>query len=149
LQKGLRSLEIKKFGLEGVTSDKEVILEKLRTPNAERIFYIGDAFRVGMPLEKIQRLTQIDPWFLHNIKEIIDLEKKIKAKKNNLSKELLHKAKEFSFSDLQLAKLIGKDAQEVYQLRRSLGIDPAFKLVDTCAAEFLAHTPYFYSTYDT
>jgi len=159
LQKGLRSLEIKKFGLESIlfpglknisleNGAMEKIYAKLRVPNAERIFYIGDAFRAGIDLEKISDLTKIDRWFLHNIKEIVDLEKEIIKNKNNLSKETLKQAKEFGFSDRQLANLLDKKEEEVYQLRKSFNIAPAFKLVDTCAAEFAARTPYFYSTYD-
>lgn len=149
LQKGLRSLEIKKYGLE---STGEVSLDeirgKLRIPNAERIFYIGDAFRCGMDIEEIFKITRVDRWFLSNIKEIIDLEKKIIENKDNISKKLLQEAKEFGFSDKQLGKLLGKSEEEVYALRQAFEIEPAFKLVDTCAAEFQAYTPYFYSTYD-
>ncbi len=159
LQKGLRSLEIKKFGLESILFNDlanikvdngvlDKIHRKLRVPNADRIFYIGDALRAGVDIEKIYELTKIDRWFLHNIKEIIALEKEILANKDNITKEILTSAKELGFSDLQLAKLINKKEEEVYKLRKSLNIKPAFKLVDTCAAEFQAHTPYFYSTYD-
>ena len=149
LQKGLRSLEVKKYGLEstGETNPDE-IREKLRIPNAERIFYIGDAFRRGMDLEEIFKITRIDRWFLSNIQEIISLEKEIIKSKDNISKELLQQAKEFGFSDKQLAKIWGKKEEEVYALREAFKIEPAFKLVDTCAAEFQAYTPYFYSTYD-
>jgi carbamoyl-phosphate synthase large subunit len=158
LQKGLRSLEIKKFGLESIlftdirnikmeNDTLETIYHKLVVPNAERIFYLGDAFRAGVGMEKIFELTKIDRWFLYNIKEIIDLEKEL-VKAASLSKVLLKKAKDYGFSDRQLAKLLGKKEEGIYKLRKSFGITPAFKLVDTCAAEFQAHTPYFYSTYD-
>jgi len=159
LQKGLRSLEIKKFGLESILFNDleninmdngiiEKVYQKLRIPNAERIFYIGDALRLGIDIEKIYTITKIDRWFLHNIKEIVELEKQIINSKDKITKELLINAKEYGFSDRQLAKLSGKNEEEIYQLRKSLNIEPTFKLVDTCAAEFLAHTPYFYSTYD-
>jgi carbamoyl-phosphate synthase large subunit len=158
LQKGLRSLEIKKSGLESIlfkhlgkidTSNgtMQLINKKLRVPNAERIFYIGDAFRVGMDIEKLHELTNIDRWFLHNIKEIIDLEKQLSRQKDNINKELMVTAKEYGFSDKQLAGILGKKEEDVCSLRKTMGIKPSFKLVDTCAAEFQAHTPYFYSTY--
>ena len=159
LQKGLRSLEIKKYGLESILFSsplhirvdgrtRKKIVEKLKTPNAERIFYLGDALRCGMGIDEIFKLTRIDRWFLHNLREIIGLEKKLAAHKENISAELLLEAKEFGFSDKQLARLWGKTEGEVYALRDSFAITPDFKLVDTCAAEFQAHTPYFYSTYD-
>jgi len=159
LQKGLRSMEIKKYGLESMVfkdlsntrADKgtiESILLKLSTPGAERLFYIGDALRAGISIEEIYKASGIDRWFLHNIKEIIDLEKEIINNRENLSAELLSRAKQFGFSDRQLAQFLGKQEEEVYKLRSSLSILPAFKLVDTCAAEFKAFTPYYYSTYD-
>jgi len=159
LQKGLRSLEIKKFGLESIIFNNleeikiedgvlDKIYQKLRQPNSERIFYIGDAFRANLDIEKIYELTKIDRWFLHNIKEIVDCEKELLKNKRNLPADLLKKAKEYGFSDKQLAKLLSLSEKEVYALRKSLNIFPDFKLVDTCAAEFMAHTPYFYSTYD-
>ncbi|MBI4706632.1 MAG: carbamoyl-phosphate synthase large subunit [Candidatus Omnitrophica bacterium] len=159
LQKGLRSLEIKKFGLESMLFNSlldieiqngtmEEILQKLRVPNAERIFYVGDAFRAGMDIEKIHELTKIDRWFLHNIKEIIECEKEICLSKDNLNETILKKAKEFGFSDRQLAKILGKKEEEIFSLRKKYNIEPAFKLVDTCAAEFQAFTPYYYSSYD-
>jgi carbamoyl-phosphate synthase large subunit len=159
LQKGLRSLEIKKFGLESILFGSpdnikiengvlDKICQKLRQPNAERIFYIGDAFRANLDIEKIHELTRIDRWFLYNIKEIIDCERELLENKNNLGSELLRKSKEYGFSDKQLSRLLSIDEAEVYALRKSMNILPDFKLVDTCAAEFMAHTPYFYSTYD-
>ncbi len=159
LQKGLRSLEIKKAGLEtilfkGSLKDInrepaiiEIINEKLRQPNAERIFYIGDALRAGLDVDIIYKLTKVDKWFLYNIKEIIDLEKEIVGSQE-LSGALLLKAKQYGFSDKQLASFTGKTEEEVSTMRKSGNMSPAFKLVDTCAAEFRAYTPYFYSTYD-
>ena len=164
LQKGLRSLEIKKYGLESIlfkdgdgsiymeTAGKikpsAFLIEKLKVPNAERIFYIGDALRIGMGIDDIFKLAGIDRWFLNNLKEIIDLEREIVKNKDNISKEMLQQAKEFGFSDKQLAGLWHKPEEEVYSLRKSFDLLPSFKLVDTCAAEFQARTPYFYSTYD-
>ncbi len=159
LQKGLRSLEIKKSGLEtmlfknslkAITAGPEIleaIYEKLRTPNAERIFYIADALRANVAIDKIYEMTKIDRWFLHNIKEIVELEKEI-ALQGKLSDELLIKAKQYGFSDRQLADLTAKKEEEIAHLRRMKKVSPDFKLVDTCAAEFRAHTPYYYSTYD-
>jgi len=157
LQKGLRSLEIKKSGLESIlfreTRDPDsaaidAIYEKLRKPNAERIFYIGDAFRAGISVDQIYELTKIDRWFLNNIKEIVDFEKGLIEKKGSISVKLLSEAKQFGFSDRQLSVLLGVAEEEIYRLRKSHNIAPDFKLVDTCAAEFTAHTPYYYSTYD-
>ena len=159
LQKGLRSLEIGRYGLESIvysgSSQMELendiqdkIRRKLRSPNAERIFYLGDAFRLGMDLESIHELTKIDRWFLYNIKEIIDLEKEILHNRNNITDELLVKAKQFGFSDRQLAKLLNRKEEEIRQHRNKISLKPDFKLVDTCAAEFKAFTPYYYSTYD-
>jgi carbamoyl-phosphate synthase large subunit len=159
LQKALRALELKKFGLESIVFNKleeielgneilDKIYQKLRQPNAERIFYIGDAFRARLDIDLIHDLTKIDRWFLYNIKEIIDCERELVKNKHNLSSELLKKSKEYGFSDKQLSKLLSIKEIEVYDLRRSMNITPDFKQVDTCAAEFKAHTPYFYSTYD-
>jgi carbamoyl-phosphate synthase large subunit len=148
LQKGLRSLEIKKYGLETMSGNRDEIVEKLRVPNAERIFYVGDALRIGMTIDEIYKLTMIDPWFLHNIKEIIDLETEILGNKGDLKDDLFIKAKEYGFSDRQLANYLGKTEEEIYKLRKTRNINPSFKLVDTCAAEFQAFTPYFYSTYE-
>jgi len=161
LQKGLRSLEIKKYGMEtilfkdclgSVKADEDtldIIHEKLRIPNAERIFYIGDALRASMDIDKIYELTKIDRWFLHNIKEIVELEKEIIKKKDDIPIKLLIQAKQYGFSDPQLAALLDKDEIEIRNLRKSFKLEPDFKLVDTCAAEFKARTPYYYSTYDS
>jgi carbamoyl-phosphate synthase large subunit len=159
LQKGLRSLEIKKCGLESLLFPQsadikpgnaaiEKIQGKLRVPNAERIFYLGDALRVGMDLEEIYQITRIDRWFLYNIKEIIDLEKEIVHNKDGMSDELLVRAKGFGYSDRQLAGLLDKKEEEIYRWRKKIDLKPEFKLVDTCAAEFKAFTPYYYSSYD-
>jgi len=158
LQKGLRSLEIKKYGLESVLFNDptnvvaddatlEKIYAKLKIPNAERIFYIADALRAGVAIDKIYEMTKIDRWFLHNIKEIVAMEKDI-ALKIDLDRDSLKMAKEYGFSDRQLAKLVGKTEEDIMLLRKSWGLKPDFKLVDTCAAEFQAFTPYYYSTYD-
>lgn len=157
LQKGLRSLEIKKSGLESLgagspeldENGRESLYAKLRAASPERIFLLADAFRSGIELDKVHELTSVDKWFLHNIREIVEMEEFLKARKDRLDKETIHEAKKMGFSDRQIALLIGKKEEEISSLRISLGIIPDFKLVDTCAAEFQAFTPYYYSTYDT
>ncbi len=164
LQKGLRSLEIKHHGLDGILDERdfdsregllEFLEKKLRVPNAERVFYIGDALRLGLSVEQVHRYTLIDRWFLENIKEIIDFENGLKktaaatgALKERLSADLLREAKSMGFSDRQLGGIFGTGEEDVEALRRSYGIQTTYKLVDTCAAEFEATTPYFYSTYE-
>ena len=159
LQKGIRSLEIKKYGLDSyvfndlantVADDETLkkIFDNLKVPNAERLFYIADAIRAQVSLDKIYEITKIDRWYLYNIKEIIDLEKEIIRNRPEISAESLRNAKEYGFSDIQLGKLLGKTEQDIFALRKFFNIMPNFKLVDTCAAEFQAFTPYFYSTYD-
>lgn len=157
LQKGLRSLEIGVCGLEDLKFDvsNEELSERLRVPNAERLFYIKHALKKGINLDRIYKLTRIDKWFLNNIKEIVDLEKELselKVKDSRLRKQksfnLLKKAKEYGFSDKQLSEILQKDEAWIYRLRKEKGITPTYKLVDTCGAEFEAFTPYYYSTYE-
>jgi len=144
LQKALRSLEIKRFGLCGDGANKDVDAETLRLrlaiPNAERIFYLAQAFQDGMPIDEVFELTKIDRWFLRNIAEIVTATQCLKTK------DLL-RAKKLGFSDRQLAVANGVSATEIRGKRKSLGILPTYRLVDTCAAEFEAYTPYYYSTY--
>ncbi|MDP2940440.1 MAG: carbamoyl-phosphate synthase large subunit [Candidatus Omnitrophota bacterium] len=154
LQKGLRGLEIRKNGLDSILNPKSEIRnpkieEKLKTPNAERIFYIADAMRQGMGIDKIYALTKIDKWFLQNIKEIVELEKQMTDDRKNLTSEQLLRAKQFGFSDKQLANIFKTDEDAIRSLRKREKIETTYKLVDTCAAEFEAYTPYFYSTYET
>ena len=152
LQKGLRSLEI---GIDGLVDPpyvpEEELIQKLTVPNAERILYIGHALRRGMSVEKINELTRIDPWFIHNIQEIVEMEEKLKNL-NEMDEEefcsILWEAKQYGFSDLQIAKILGKDEGNIREIRKKKNIKPVYKLVDTCAAEFEAYTPYFYSTYE-
>ncbi len=197
LQKGLRSLEIDRYGLgcDGKTmqfsaagADGETIeriREKLRTPTSERIFYLREAMLAGLGIEEIHSLTHIDPWFLNNMKDILDMEKRLSgidrvtvgivrgtlippangesdAKHdpafiaslktlfdNSLDKatSLMKRAKQFGFSDRQLAHMWSSDEMTIRAARKGFGIEATFKLVDTCAAEFEAYTPYYYSTY--
>ena len=162
LQKGLRSLEIGRFGLGSdgkdlidstVRMDKLLsvseIEKKLATPNSERIFFLRYAILKGMSLQFIYELTGIDPWFLHQIKQIVELEQSIKSVEKEMPEALLKKAKSWGFSDVQLAYLTGSDDDAIKQTRQTLDIRPVYKLVDTCAAEFKAATPYYYSTYET
>lgn len=158
LQKGLRSLEIGVHGLDDLKWElsEEDLKERLKMPNAERVFYIKYAIRYGMTLDDLYEATKIDPWFLFNIKEIVDLETEIqdykaarKMSKEIISKELLFKAKQFGFSDKQLSRLLGKNEDTIRKLRGKFGIKAVYKLVDTCGAEFEAYTPYYYSTYET
>ena len=158
LQKGLRSLEIGCFGLgadgrefldrEGISPSLDEIKEKLANPNSGRLFYIRHAIKAGIDRETIHRLTGIDPWFLYQIGQIVDIEEKITAASHPLSPELIKRSKIFGFSDVQLANLLKSDEDEIRAHRERLGIQPVYKLVDTCAAEFEARTPYYYSTYE-
>ncbi|WP_333655563.1 carbamoyl-phosphate synthase large subunit [Dissulfurispira sp.] len=150
LQKALRSLEIGSAGFENIETDIDEIKARLKTPNAERIWYIAQALRQGMGVDEIYELTWIDPWFLNNMKQIVEMENRIKesAISNQQSAEMLKKAKEYGFSDKRIAELTGKTEADIRRLRIELGIKPVYKLVDTCAAEFEAYTPYLYSTYE-
>ncbi|WP_435549351.1 carbamoyl phosphate synthase large subunit [Desulfobacterium sp. N47] len=158
LQKGLRSLEIGRFGLgadgkdltfpEGEKISTSEIEHKLSIPNSQRIFYIRYALLNGMSVNSIFELTAIDPWFLYQIKQIVDFEQIIADAGKNISEDLLRKAKSYGFSDVQIAYLTGSDEDSVKKLRETLNIRAVYKLVDTCAAEFKAATPYYYSTYE-
>ena len=157
LQKGVRSLEIGRAGWgadgkDGPAPTREQLVERLRVPNADRLFALRAALLMGMPIDEIYRLTRIDRWFLQQLQEILEVESAIKAAPltlSGVSSDLLRRAKQHGFSDRQLAHLWSTTEQNVRQLRHTAGVLPAFKLVDTCAAEFEAYTPYYYSTYDT
>jgi carbamoyl-phosphate synthase large subunit len=152
-QKGLRSLEIGVSGLEDLKFDvsDEVLNEKLRVPCAERVFYIKYAIQKGMSVEELYEATKIDRWFLDNIKQIVDFERDLKksVKAKRLDPARLFKAKQFGFSDKQLAGLLKSDEDSVRKLRYKHDIKAVYKAVDTCGAEFEAFTPYYYSTYET
>ena len=155
LQKGLRSLEVGISGLEDLKKSpaEEDILDNLTRPNAHRLFYIKEALKRGTDIDELYEHTKIDRWFLYNIKEIVNLELEIKKYKSDnahseIPTQLLREAKEFGFSDKQLAKLLGKSETDIYKLRKKKNITPTYKLVDTCGAEFEAFTPYYYSTYE-
>jgi len=149
LQKALRSLEVKRFGLLRDGADKPVppdeLRQKLRVPNAERIFYLGQAFAEGMEVAEAFELTKIDPWFLHNIRQIA-LESDTLSR-DATDPERMQRLKKLGFSDRQLAVAAKRPETEIRALRKESGAIPTYRLVDTCAAEFEAYTPYYYSTY--
>ncbi len=155
-QKGLRSLEIGRygFGADGRDParlpDEEEIVRKLSVPNDERYFAIRHAFQAGFDVERVHELTHIDRWFLSNFEAIVNLETEIEAigSLEKLDVELLTIAKEWGFSDRQLAHMLGTDEWSVRQRRKELGVVPVYKLVDTCAGEVDSERPYFYSTYE-
>jgi carbamoyl-phosphate synthase large subunit len=156
LQKALRGLETGAAGLGLDRHDQaqslppiEQIRSKLSIPNAERIQYIRYALKAGLELEEVAKLTRIDPWFLREIREIVRLEGNLGGYPlEAIPPARLLEAKRDGFSDAQLARIFGRKEQDVRERRRALGIVPAYKLVDTCAAEFEAFTPYYYSTYE-
>ncbi|MGZ8358527.1 MAG: carbamoyl-phosphate synthase large subunit, partial [Telluria sp.] len=148
-QKALRGLEVGVDGLNEKTKDREKIEEELGEPGPDRIWYVGDAFAQGFTLEEVHQLTRIDPWFLVQIKEIVDIELWLDTQKlENLDKPLLYKLKQKGFSDRRLAFLLQTTDTAVREKRHALGIRPVYKRVDTCAAEFSTDTAYMYSTYD-
>jgi carbamoyl-phosphate synthase large subunit len=157
LMKGIRALEINKSGFNSLMATGEngdaldKIKSKLSIPNDKRLFAIADAFRLGVTIDEIYDLSKIDRWFLCNIKEIVDFEKDflVKGKKEvTPTPALLRRAKEFGFSDKYLALAFNTEEKTIRELRYKNGIEAVYKLVDTCAAEFSAFTPYYYSTYE-
>ncbi len=165
LQKALRSLEIGRFGLGADGKDardidalseaeraaeREDLLVRLRTPRWDNVLRIRDALRLGIGIEELHEATAIDPWFLDQIAQIVEREEEIRAlaaEGRPLGEETLRAAKRDGFSDVQLGHLLGASEEMIRERRKALGIRPAMKTVDTCAAEFAAHTPYHYSTY--
>ena len=169
LQKALRGLEI---GVQGLGSDgknpaaelEKEILEKgsldeehmivlrdrIRKPNCDRIFFIKAALQASISEKEVEEWCHVDPWFLHQIQEIVGMEKRLRAATERpLASDLLLEAKRFGFSDIQLAKICGETEKEIRQWRKKAGIRAIFMSVDTCAAEFQAYTPYYYSTYES
>lgn len=148
-QKALRGLEVGVDGLNQMTTDPEVIQVELGEPGPERIWYVGDAFAQGFSLEQVHEITCIDPWFLAQIKEIVDIELALeKYTLSQLDKDSLFELKRRGFSDRRLAFLLDTKESEVRKRRHELGVRPVFKRVDTCAAEFATDTAYLYSTYE-
>jgi carbamoyl-phosphate synthase large subunit len=163
LQKAIRSLEIDAYGLESRLhdgqADRETVLhgirERLRVPKWDRVFHIADAFRLGMSVEEVSALTRIDPWFLANIQQIVEAEARLRGPETErsslrrlLAAPAMRDAKALGFSDRRLAQLVGTDERTIRETRKKLGVETTFKRVDTCAAEFVAYTPYLYSTYE-
>ncbi|MFN0053737.1 MAG: carbamoyl-phosphate synthase large subunit [Planctomycetales bacterium] len=160
LQKAIRGLEIGHFGLGGGKKDawgtdqqpsQHEIESKLATPNAERIFFLRYAFKAGMSVEQVRELTNIDPWFLRHIEELTNLEADIRGidRLDLATPDMLKRAKQSGYSDRQLGWWWNASEMEVRQYRKSRGVQAVFKQVDTCAAEFEAYTPYYYSTYES
>jgi carbamoyl-phosphate synthase large subunit len=148
LWKGMRSLETgKAFGSEKF--DKNLVAQKLITPTPDRLNYIRFAMANGYSVEEIHELTAIDPWFLEQIKEVVDFEAEVGADLATASKETFRRAKRYGISDVQLAKAWGSDEIAVRTRRKELGVRAVFSRVDTCAAEFESFTPYLYSNYET
>ncbi|MCJ7600595.1 MAG: carbamoyl-phosphate synthase large subunit, partial [Desulfobulbaceae bacterium] len=154
-QKGLRSLEIDcngfganpKFNFSSM--DQRDLELKLKIPNSKRIFALYEGLSRDMTIERLYKLTAIDPWFLVNLQQIFDMEREIKKVGfSGLDRNFLRKIKQFGFSDPQIAYLTGTSKEDIWELREKMGQKPVYKLVDTCAAEFEAYTPYYYSTYE-
>ncbi|WP_442596416.1 carbamoyl-phosphate synthase large subunit [Parapusillimonas sp. JC17] len=148
-QKALRGLEVGVDGLNQKTTDREKLQIELGEPGPERIWYVGDAFAQGFTLEEVHGLTSIDPWFLAQIKEIVDIELALEQRTlADLDRETVWQLKRRGFSDRRLAFLLDTSESEVRKLRHQLGVRPVYKRVDTCAAEFPTRTAYMYSTYE-
>jgi carbamoyl-phosphate synthase large subunit len=154
LQKGIRSLEIGRFGLGADGRDfpvppLEEIQARLRQPNSQRLFYLRAALQTGLSVQEIYELSGIDPWFTENLAQILEMENRLgSCRLDNLPADLLRRAKEYGFSDVQLGHLLQSPPETVFRRRQAQGCLPVYKLVDTCAAEFEAYTPYYYSTYE-
>jgi carbamoyl-phosphate synthase large subunit len=173
LQKALRSLEQGRFGLGGDGKDlvdvsdasaqdreqlRKRVLDQLKMPRPQNIFYLRHAFQLGVDIDELYHITRIDRWFLFNIKQLVDFERELcdvrgatraKGHSPEVTRDLLWRAKQYGFSDRQLAHLWNMSEDAVLQLRKKHGVTPVYKAVDTCAAEFEAFTPYFYSTYES
>ena len=154
LQKSLRGLEIDRDGLTEITDltaddVADTLRRELRLPGSDRLWYVADAFRYGFSYDEIQQLTKIDPWFLIQVKEIIDIENELKETSlASIDEAKMRGLKRKGFSDSRMAKLLQKTEKQVREHRHNLNIRPVYKRVDTCAAEFSSDTAYMYSTYD-
>lgn len=153
LQKACQSLETNRGGLGAdgrQLRNLEEIMDSLEHPSADRVFHIKDAFELGVPLESIRKVTRIDKWFLVQIQELVQLETELRRYQlNNIPRDFFLTLKQKGYSDLQISWLLGNVSEDdVYARRKELGINRVYKMVDTCAAEFPAHTPYYYSTFE-
>jgi carbamoyl-phosphate synthase large subunit len=148
-QKALRGLETGIDGLSERSAERDEIVDEIGNPGPERILYVGDAFRIGMSLQEVFDETAIDPWFLSQIEELVQLEQALKSRAlESLSAAELRFLKAKGFSDRRLAKMMGTHQHGVRERRHALGVRPVYKRVDTCAAEFATETAYLYSSYD-
>ena len=159
LQKAIRSLETGSFGFEPKVDLSEarrqeslaMVQEKLKNPNSQRLWYVGDAYRLGMTTDEIFQLSAYDPWFLDQIRELIATDKEIENCRGQLAEldaAVLRSWKEMGFADARIAKLVGVTEAEFRAARKQKGVEAVFNAVDTCGAEFEAFTPYLYSTYE-
>ena len=148
IQKALRGLETGKDGFTLISNDREEIVHEISEAGPERIFYVADAFRIGMTLDEVHQMTDIDMWFLVQIKELVDIEKRVaQVKLEDITKEEMLFVKKKGFSDKRLASVLGVKEADVRRRRHALDVHPVYKRVDTCAAEFETRTAYMYSTY--
>lgn len=148
-QKALRGLETGISGLDERSNDRDEIVDEIGNAGPERILFVGDAFRLGMSLDEVFEETAIDPWFLAQIQELVQIERQVAARQlASLSTAELRYLKKKGFSDKRLAKLLNTNQHEVRAARHAAGVRPVYKRVDTCAAEFATQTAYMYSTYD-
>jgi carbamoyl-phosphate synthase large subunit len=148
-QKAMRGLEVGVDGLDEKTTDMDTITKEIGVPGPERIWYVGDAFRMGLSVEDVFNISKIDRWFLTQLKDIIDREQALKGRNlADLDKAALLQLKRRGFSDRRLAKLMNTDQHAVRAYRQALNVRPVYKRVDTCAAEFSTNTAYMYSTYE-
>ena len=148
LQKALVSLEVGLDGLDSIAMSKEELQKKLGESIPQKILYVAEAFRMNFSMEEVYKKTKIDPWFLNQVKEIVNIEKEINEKNILENKQFFNFVKSSGFSDTKLSSLINRPLSDVVKKRNEFGIVPVYKKVDTCAAEFSSQTPYMYSTYD-
>ena len=159
-QKALRGLEVGAFGFGADSKDlwytdrrplEEDIRNKLARPNPDRVWYLRYAFLQGLSIDEIYSITGIDPWFLDQLQQIVEMENRLRelGALDQASEEIVRQAKQMGFSDRQLSNLLSSDDGEIRDWRKKRGITATFKSVDTCAAEFEAYTPYYYSTYES